>query len=200
MWLVPKLTNLVKTGAPVAPTPANAIVFLLLDISWSMNGEEIVEAKAGAVDFAHQAIHQGYLVGVIAFGSDAHYIHDPTTDLASLQTAIAALVPYGGNNEVAALRMADECFVDTAPDVPAVVFLTDGRATDPDEALATAAILKEKGVRIITIGTAGADLDFLRRLASHPDLAEVVAVDTLSNSLMEASEKLSLPPRVKVLL
>ena len=71
-----------------------------------------------------------------------------------------------------------------------MLVVTDGEVADSAESLAVAERLKSSGTEILTIGTDDADRDFLRRLASRPDLAVKVATAELAQTIRGASKLL----------
>lgn len=59
-------------------------VLILLDTSGSMTGDKLVQAKSGAVYFAHSASKKGYATALAVFGDRAAMVCDPVTDSAVL--------------------------------------------------------------------------------------------------------------------
>jgi len=171
-----------------------AVLYVLMDTSTSMKGQNISEAKRGAKNFAQSAIRKGYCVGVIAFEEHAHYIADPTNDEETVKTAIDSLVLGSMTNMADALHMVKKCFNSIHPDFATVMVITDGVPDSVSAALSAARRLKKDGVVIMTIGTEDADLDFLKKLASSAHLAQVVNASNLGYALSNASrDLLSLP-------
>ncbi len=84
----------------------NNTLYLLIDVSGSMeNGNRLQHAKDGATAFldliiARQLVNTGFItkIGLIKFNSSATNVVTPTTNIQSVQTAIAALTAGGGTN------------------------------------------------------------------------------------------------------
>lgn len=172
-----------------------AVLYVLMDTSASMDGQNISEAKRGAKNFALSAIQKGYCVGVIAFEAQAIYIADPTNDAQSVERAIDSLVLGSTTNMADALHMVKKCFASIRPEYATVMVVTDGVPDSVSAALSAARRLKKAGVVIMTIGTDDADLDFLKKLASGTGLAQVVKASNLGDALSDASRDLLLLPK-----
>lgn len=191
------LQKIIENKTSVMPKTENssnsAVVFLLIDVSASMWGDNLLQVKNGAMEFTRSAIKKGYQVGVISFDSYALYVQKPVSDIDLLKSSINALEVGGTTNMHEALVMADEKFRDIRPKIATVVVATDGMPDDQRRALEQASKLKLCNVSIITIGTDDADLAFLSQIASDEDLADVVDSKDLAKSISEASDKLKLP-------
>jgi Mg-chelatase subunit ChlD len=171
----------------------DAIVFLLIDTSMSMDGVNIESARGGAREFARSAIEKGYYVGIISFDTSATYMADPTDDVRVIHEKIALLRPNGTTNMAHAFDMVYRCFDDIRPDIATVVVVTDGLPDSVKDALDGAEKLKDAGVTIITIGTDNADEEFLKKIASARELGSLVASSDLKQTLSKASDQLLLP-------
>jgi Mg-chelatase subunit ChlD len=68
---------------------------LLLDISGSMEGENLCQAKKGAMDFAADTSKSGFEVGLISFASEVKIISDPVKKIDSLQEQLMSLSASG---------------------------------------------------------------------------------------------------------
>jgi Mg-chelatase subunit ChlD len=168
----------------------DAIVYLLIDVSGSMSGSNILMAKKGAKAFAFSAIEKGHHAGLISFGSFAEYLCDPTDSKEAISQKIGLLHVAGSTNMAEALRMAHKCFADIRPDLATVVLATDGIPDSVNDALREADILKSHGVTIITIGTDGADEIFLKQIASADDLVNVVENQQFEDAISKAADDL----------
>ena len=173
-----KLKLLGKQQACKTPL-VECIAYLLLDCSGSMAGDNLVQAKNGAINFSDEAIMKGYCVGVISFGSHADHVIQPVDDITKLSRSVKKLAVQGSTNMAAALHLAAEKFPSPTSDGAAVVLVTDGYPDDEEEALKAARRIKSLGVDIITIGTEDADLCFLEEIASRKDLAVPVKTEEL---------------------
>jgi Mg-chelatase subunit ChlD len=75
-------------------------------------------------------------------------------------------------------------------DLSAVVVVTDGQPNSCEDALRSAAVLKQKGVEILCIGTDDADKSFLGQLATRKELALHVGALNIRTSIGEATQLL----------
>ena len=163
-------------------------VLILLDTSGSMAGDQLLQAKSGAVDFAHSASAKGFATALAVFGDRAAMVCDPGTDTTQLARKVAKVevgVVGGSTNLAAGLILAAK-FAQLA----VVVIVTDGASNDNNAALDSAAMLKRRGVEIICIGTDDADRTFLARLATRSDFASYVPASSLRSAITGASRLL----------
>ena len=185
----------VSSGRPLrsgsAPTrPASGQVFLMIDCSSSMWGDKIDQAKSGAMRFSDDAFRKGYKVGIISFAAQATLVMDTTSARRTLPRAMEKLEAVGSTNMTAGLALANARFGDATTGARAVLLVTDGFPDERETALEEARRLHRRGVRVITIGTDDADLDFLRKLSSHEGLSNYVPRDQLSMAMKSASRML----------
>ncbi|RLI83917.1 hypothetical protein DRP07_02750 [Archaeoglobales archaeon] len=59
-------------------------VYILLDCSSSMEGEKLIQAKNGALNFVKETQIKGYAVGLIQFDSSATHICEPQQEISAL--------------------------------------------------------------------------------------------------------------------
>jgi Mg-chelatase subunit ChlD len=171
-----------------AETPLIKNVLLLIDTSGSMAGDKFSQATSGAVDFSRSATKGGYATGLAVFADRAAMVCDPTVQNAIFEQKVAAIhvgIVGGATNLASGLELAAKFRV-----LSAVVVVTDGQPNSPNDALQSAAVLKEKGVEILCIGTDDADKAFLDRLATRKDLAIHVGAQNIRASIGQASQLL----------
>jgi Mg-chelatase subunit ChlD len=163
-------------------------VLLLLDTSGSMAGAKLLQAKAGAVDFARSAGAKGYATALAVFADRAAIVCDPVADSALLARKIEKLKVgmVGGSTDLAAGLVLAAKFAQLA----AVIVVTDGASNDNKAALDSAGTLKSRGVEIVCIGTDDADSAFLSILATRSDLATHVSAKHLRLAITNASRML----------
>lgn len=168
----------------VARPATGRTVFVLVDASGSIAIKKFEDATRGALDFGLVCIDKHYQVGVVVF-SDKASASSPTSDPLSYRAKIEKLKCTSGGTYLAS---ALSYTLDYNPTY--VLVVTDGEVADSAESLAVAERLKSSGTEILTIGTDDADRDFLRRLASRPDLAVKVATAELAQTIRGASKLL----------
>lgn len=132
-------------------------------------------------------------IALVSFGGAVKTELDFTDNPRAVENAVNRLVPAGGTTSpLAHIRRSFPSF--TAPDSTAsryIVIFTDGAwAGNGDGHRQSAKTLRGCGVSILTIGCAGADLSFLRAIASPG--ADIVADDQdFSTPFAVAAEKIN---------
>ena len=168
--------------------PAQIAVLLCIDVSGSMSGDPLNEAKEAAREFVRQMDLSSSSVGIVAFGTRAKLVTETCRDARQLDRAIKSLSISGTTNMAAAIKTAHEQLSHDRPDPGAgstrhegcenalrfVVLLTDGMPNNRRGALNAAQSCHDDGIDIVTIGTSAADRKFLAQLAST-DQANIFA-------------------------
>lgn len=174
----------------------NSIV-LLLDISASMYGKKIKDAKEALVHFLKSINLTENEVGLVAFGERIR-MSKMSQDHIHLETKINSFGADGGTPIRNAIKTAYEDILKEKTS-PVMVIATDGQPTDSseEELLEYAIPIKRRGVRIITIGI-GEDVNdkFLKRLASsREDYHFAKASFELKKIYEKVAEALALPEK-----
>ena len=130
----------------------------------------LAQAKLGASGFAQEAQRGGHAVGLIRFDSDAAHIASPQRTMAELGTSIDSLVIGGSTNLTAAISLAVH-HLPARGSERVIYIVTDGMPDDPASALEAASMAKRQGIKIMTLGTDGADKNYLAKIASSAALA-----------------------------
>jgi molecular chaperone DnaK len=151
----------------VAPAAQPMTIMMVIDTSGSMSGTGITEAKAAAREFLDQLDLSFMPTGIAEFGGHAGIVISPTNGYEDIIGAINGLGASNGTPMAEGLSACAPVFQEVGEGV--VVLLTDGAPNDPAAAERAACTLKELGVVIYTVGTSGANLQFLRGIASDPD-------------------------------
>lgn len=163
-------------------------VLLLIDTSGSMTGNKLSQAKNGAIDFSRSATQRGYATGLAVFADRSAMVCDPTVQSADFETKITAVqvgIVGGSTNLASGLDLAGKF-----KELTAVVVVTDGQPNSCEDALRSAAVLKQRGIEILCIGTDDADKAFLDQLATRKELALHVVADNIRTSIGQATRLL----------
>jgi Ca-activated chloride channel family protein len=163
-------------------------VLLLIDTSGSMTGNKLSQAKNGAIDFSRSATQRGYATGLAVFADRSAMVCDPTVQSADFETKITAVqvgIVGGSTNLASGLDLAGKF-----KELTAVVVVTDGQPNSCEDALRSAAVLKQRGIEILCIGTDDADKAFLDQLATRKELALHVMADNIRTSIGQATRLL----------
>lgn len=163
-------------------------VLLAFDVSGSMSGRPITEARRAAsgliskLDLAHAS------VGLIAFSDEARLKCGLCQNARRLERALDDIKvgDTGGGNSGHPFTLADEelkgdglCFL---------IVLTDGVWSDQPVAIQAAKHLQSRGVETIAIGFGGADSDFLRQIASSNENALFTDLSKLHESFCNIAQ------------
>ncbi|MCP3884595.1 MAG: Hsp70 family protein, partial [Propionibacteriaceae bacterium] len=140
-------------------------IFLVLDVSFSMEGDPLLEAKQAAKEFVKACDLAHMSIGVTAFGSSAHMLLKPSQNAKEINHAIHQLGVNGSTNMTAGIA-ASHMELSEIDSLRFIVLLTDGMPDNKSRARAAAMEAREDGVEIICIGTGGADTAYLRHIAS----------------------------------
>lgn len=163
-----------------------ATVYLLLDVSQSMDEGKLRQARDGGVSFAGDAIGKGYDVGVIHFASSAWLKTNPTADLSAIRAGLE-VGAQGTTNMAAAIELATKQFLQRRRGISVMVLMTDGYPDSARAALSAAKEAKRQDITIIAIGTDDADRNFLKKLATASELATTVPDKDLGATLAKAA-------------
>ena len=171
---------LARPQATVAEARREGTVILAFDVSGSMAATDLAPnrlaaAKAAARTFVERQ-PSTIRLGVVAFGANGLITQRPTTDRASVLSAIDRLTPQGGTAVGSGIQTSLSAIVGrTVQLVPddsgtleaqgqdlgyhgsaAVIMLTDGENTSEPDPLAVAQLASTAGVRIFPIGLGSA--------------------------------------------
>lgn len=166
-------------------------VYLLLDISGSMGGQKLAQAKRGAINFAEDARGKRYVVGLIEFSTTATHLCESQQDISTLTQYLERMDAGGATNMSDAISLALQKMSDRRG-YRAMVIVTDRMPNSLDTALEAAQEAKANGIDILTIGTDDADSDFLAKLASKTELSVNVLSDSLEEGVTSMAKMLPL--------
>jgi len=180
--------NLRLPGGQEQPlnTQTEAYAFVLVDCSGSMSGAKLEHAKQGAADYSNQAIKKGYSVGLISFGTDAIFICNPLKDFRKIQDHVKQIDISGSTNLTSALEIAIEQCANLIG-IRVILVATDGYPDDTKSAVIAADKAKNMGIKIMTIGTEDADLEFLNKIASSGDWSLSVHTENIRKGIAGAA-------------
>jgi len=147
-------------------------VVFALDVSSSMDGDKIVDARKAVIQSGRDLLSDGGTgaqIGLVAFGSSAEVRCPPSADFAKFERVTAMTETWG----TTAMDQGIDCAVDLVSRAPAgvkrqIVMVTDGMPNDPQRTLAAAQRAKSQGVELLILGFEGeVDQDFLNQLSPH---------------------------------
>lgn len=145
-------------------------VYLAFDISGSMYGKPLEQARQAAEQFVNRCDLTHTSVGLIAFSDTVHLEQELTQNNKQITNAIRALpsVNTGIGN---ATDPFDEIYarLSQATGLRYAIVLADGRWYNQNQAVIKAKRCHEEDIEVIAVGFGGADRDFLNRIASSPE-------------------------------
>ncbi len=157
-----------------AVMPEAAIVFVL-DSSGSMSWNVMGSARSKqqianeAAALAVRTLDKKDLVGVISFSSSPRVVQplSENSDPQSTMQRILSIAPGGGTDLGPALDLARAQLDAVDAKLKHVIVLTDGRSTDPELLPEQAAQMRQRGIRVTTIGVGeDADAETLDQMAA----------------------------------
>jgi len=179
-----------REGKPVSfKMSETGFAYLLVDCSGSMGGNNLNQAKNGALNFAKEALGKGYLIGLIQFESVATHLCEPQREISVLKRHLEDIGLGSTTNMTEAIYLATQKLLNKAG-FRVIVVATDGMPDDPKTALEAAEKAKKNKIDIITIGTDDADQDFLKKLASRTELGVKVSREQFEKSITSAASML----------
>lgn len=152
---------------PAKASAGELAVALTIDVSTSMRGPKLEEAKAACLAFVEELERAGGAerVAVVSFGSTAQTVLAMGGGAAAANAAVQRLAVGGSTNLAEGLRRAHG-ELSGSEGRRVVVALTDGEPNDRGAALAVREQLTADEVELIARGVEGADEAFLEQLAT----------------------------------
>jgi Mg-chelatase subunit ChlD len=169
-------------------------VYLLLDTSYSMSSHgKLEQLKRGSLRFFAEAWQRDYAVGAVEFGSRALCLQGATRNFHSFQKQIMRLSADGRTAMDSAIRLGT-WRLRFKQGYRAMILITDGQPDYPEATLQASIVARRLGIDLIAVGTSGANEAFLASLTPKPELANLVDVKELEDSIARAAMAL---PSVK---
>lgn len=137
-------------GSKHAATTHPAIVYLLLDVSSSMDEGKLRQASDGGVE---DAIQKGYRVGLIQFSSWSTLRVEPTTNLRAIKAGVSKVSLQITTNMASAIELATNLLGENKGE-RAMVLVTDGYPDSAEAALEAARVAKRHLNRVPTSSSA----------------------------------------------
>lgn len=161
-------------------------VVFAIDTSGSMEGAKIEAAKEALITNARELLALGgdrCKIGLVGFSSDAQILCRPTSDLSTVENAVACLTADGLTAMDEGIRLAVELAAGAPPGAGRdVVMLTDGMpdTNRRENTLRMAEAARQNGVALSSLGVGSdtVDLDYLRALTP---LSLVIEKSDMSN-------------------
>ncbi len=140
-------------------------IYLLLDVSSSMAGPPLEEAREAARAFLDRCDFTTAEVGLVSFSDTVTLQAEASENARRVIAGLARLEADGTTDLAGALELARSRLLATDRN-RYVVLLTDGYPDAPEAAVEEAQTARDLGIEIVAIGTGDADREYLKRLAS----------------------------------
>jgi molecular chaperone DnaK (HSP70)/uncharacterized protein YegL len=164
---------------PDAVTVVAPTILMAIDVSGSMEGPPLIEAKKAMIGFIDEMVSLGSEIGVILFSDSTEVVSQPTDEYDELKNRVMG-ISIGGcgyGNSAHPFKKAGEIL-----DAGFLIVLTDGQWGHPPAAISSAQKLHNKGVDVIALGFGSADEQFLKTIATMDDFASLTDLSELSSS------------------
>ena len=162
-------------------------VYLTIDISGSMSGQPLEEAKKAVRKFVSTSDLTHTSVGLIAFGDSASVVVEATQDANKLSRGADSLAAHGGTSEPLSF-VHDKLKGWKNPRY--CVVLTDGQWSGKDRAIKIAEEMHREGIEIIAIGFGSADGEFLRRIATSEASGFLISSSEIGSAFENIAQEL----------
>ena len=166
---------------------AHKIVYLTIDVSGSMSGSPLEEAKKAVQKFVTSSDLTHTSVGLISFSDSAHVVVEASQDGNKLNRGAEKLSIDGGTAEP--LTFVHGHFKNHKNPRYCVV-LTDGQWGGQDRAIKTAKAMQEEGIEIIAIGFGSANVEFLRSIATSDESAFLISSTEIGSAFENIAQEL----------
>lgn len=161
-------------------------VILALDVSGSMSGSRLEQARRGCGRFIDEAVEDNYSVGVILWDHDVNAFTPPDPSPKNARAMIASATAGGGTNIVPCLQRAHAALLADAAGDRVLAIFGDGDLGNRRAAIETAELLKADGIRIMTCGLGEASAAQLDEISTEASKAPRTATSTTISDLIAA--------------
>lgn len=130
-------------------------IVLVLDTSGSMGGTPLDETKAAANKFITNVLKEDASIGIVSYESSAMKLANFCMNEKYLKNVIGSLNSGGGTDIEAGLLLAEQMLEESKAKKKIIVLMSDGEPNEGkrgEDLIAYADTLKQKGIRIYTLG------------------------------------------------
>ncbi|GCE31239.1 molecular chaperone DnaK [Dictyobacter alpinus] len=167
-------------------------VYLAFDLSGSMSGRPLEEAKRAAREFMRQCDLQSTSIGLISFSDRATIDLHATNNKKKIEQAIDGLaIGRTGFGNLAHPFDDIHALLKKQSDARYAVVLTDGRWVNQARAITAAQICHRELIEIIAIGFGGADRNFLAQIASSSEQSLFTDLGKLTETFSTIAQEIT---------
>lgn len=178
--------------SPQESAQEHVTAYLAFDLSGSMSGAPLAEAKKSAMGFLHNIDLTHCSLGIIAFADRVKTKLEASQNARKIEKAINELNigETGGGNDAhpfdEALRLLSQ-----ASGPAFLITLADGVWSHQNRAVEQAKKCHQQGIEIIAVGFGGADKDFLKAIASSDEGSFFTSLGELAETFSSIAQVLT---------
>ncbi|MDR2094814.1 MAG: Hsp70 family protein [Treponema sp.] len=182
--------------APVQEPPS-VEVLLCVDVSGSMSGTPIREAKKAMKKFIDEMDNSYTRIGIIPFADKADCTVKPTDNFGSAKQAVDGIwdADVGRCNDAEPFTTAYSVLrgglLKKERQIRYIVVLTDGVWSYQDKAVKAAQKCHKAGIEVMAIGFGSADYSFLKKIASVDKFAALTGLSDLGHSFSKIAQAIN---------
>ncbi len=172
--------------------PAHLSLLIAIDLSGSMSGEPLRKSQDAAKNFIGQLDLANTSIGLLIFSDRVELSQALCQNAKAIHQGIESwrIGSVGGGNSAQPFTLAKQV-LDEREDPRYLVVLTDGIWYNQPHAISEAEKCKQAGIEIIAIGFDGADLAFLKRIATSDQNAMFTNLGNLTASFSKIAQVLT---------
>lgn len=166
-------------------------VFLTVDLSGSMSGQPLNEAKKAMKKFVDEMDRDYVRIGVIPFANNVECELCPTDNYSSVKRVIDKLEigeKYGYGNSAHPFDQAYSYLNKSKDEIKYIIVLTDGVWSYADNAIAAAKKCHKAEIEVMALGFGTADYNFLKKIASTDEFASLTDLADLGGSFSKIAQ------------
>jgi Mg-chelatase subunit ChlD len=166
--------------------------YLAFDLSGSMDGQPLAEAKKAARSFLHNTDLTHCSLGLIVFAENVQVVLQACQNAGKIERAINRL-SIGQAGCSSETHPFDEVhrLLKQVEEPKFILTLADGAWTCQKQAIRSAKVCREAGIESIAIGFGSADRDFLRAIASSDDASIFTSLGGLVETFTNIAQVLT---------
>ncbi|HEY0460090.1 MAG TPA: Hsp70 family protein [Pyrinomonadaceae bacterium] len=181
-----------KSPKELAPVAVHKTVYLSIDLSGSMSGKPLEDAKKAVTKFVENSDLTSTSIGLIAFSNKVRVTLGASQDAKKILQAansweIGDGLGYGNSAQPFDTALAE---LGKTKGKSFLVVLTDGVWSYQEEAIKRAKLCHQQEIEVIAIGFGGADEKFLRAIATSDESALLVGGAELSSTFENIAQVL----------
>jgi len=168
------------------------VVYIMIDVSWSMSGKPLIKAKEAAIKFVNGVNLDYTKIGIIIFSDRDKVILTLSNNKKKIINAINSIKcgDTGCCNDSIPFNLSLSLLNSKIDAKRIVIVLTDGEWYNKNEAINSAKRHHSKGIEVIAIGFGDADESFLKQVASSSERGIFTNLDNLEDTFSTIAQEI----------